>query len=129
MCLGQEPDPCEDYLGDEADLVLCRDYFELIAERDLLLKTQQEWNNSAANNRRSHYDARIQRLETKLAGLTGNTPELEAHLERKIADLIRLRDAYDSTEEGGPRDRAGKLGPQISALNKLINQIKQDLGL
>lgn len=122
----EEPDPCESFSG--VDLELCREYFDLIAEKDRLLKEQQDWNASAAADRLAHYDGRIAQLEAKLASISGK-PALTAHLQVKIDRLTELRDQYDSTEEGSARDEAGKLGPKISAIAVLMAQIKQELGL
>lgn len=119
-------DPCTSYSG--ADFELCREYFELVEEKDRLLKEQQDWNASAAADRLTHYDGRIAQLEAKLASISGK-PALTTHLQAKIDRLTELRDQYDSTEEGSARDEAGKLGPKISAIVTLMAQIKQELGL
>lgn len=123
----EEPDPCEAFTG--VDLELCREYFQLIAQKDALLKQQQDWNSSSAVTRRAHYDGRIAKLEQKWADVAPGKADLRAHIQLKIDRLLELRDQYDSTEEGSARDEASKLGPKISALNQLINDIKQELGL
>ena len=131
MCVGQDeppPDPCVVGGYEDEDLELCRDWQAAEEQKSALLKQQQDWNNSAANVRRQHYADRIQKWQIKLTSIV-DKPEIVAHIEAKIAELERLRDNYDSTEEGSARDEASKLGPKISELSQLIGQLKEQLGV
>lgn len=112
----------------DENVVMYRELQGLESQRAQLLHTQKEFSTSAVNERHDFANAAIARWSTLMteAQVAGNNKVADS-IQDRINRLVELRDRYDSTDIGSPRDIASKLDP--SDLTQSIVQLEKQLGI
>lgn len=120
---------CSAVESDE-DVNMYMELQSLEAQKAQLLHTQQEFNMASVNARRQYSNDSIARWQAKYdEAFAADRFDTATSIQVRIDELIRLRDLYDSTDPGSPRDIASNLGPQISVLSQSIEQLREQLGI